>query len=179
MNRLPQNPKLTQHAISSWLRQIRSGVQRNGVVQGGDMLVTETPYGIKLKNNKQEGFFTRWRGVFEPDAEYRPGDIVEVTVESTHTGTDDTGASAVLTSTIGFYICDFFVPPHLDESLFTGADAYIVNYIAGINLRNDNVVYAPIDPYPIYSPDELTGVVIQGRYWKRIAGGSDPEAVWS
>ena len=166
---LPQQPRLTEFAISSWLRNIRDNVKRQQTVQGGDTVVSETAYGTKVRNKQNTGFFVRWMGGYAPLSSYKEGDMVEVTSGSYQSGKNDAGGNKVYESRPGIYICVYPVPSFIDPAGFAGSQQYIIDYITSCNQRVTNVVYHPIYPMPAKLPDVLPTGAIQGRYWQLIA----------
>ena len=168
MQNLPQNPRLTSFAISSWLRQLRGNVQASNVNDGGDLTVTRGPNGMTIKSKKNDGFYMRMMGTFEPSASYRQGDVVQVKDTVSYTVTTDT-SSSIYYSYAGMYVCDSSVPMAVNVNDFNDAEAYVYNYIVSLNHRSSSVVYAPIYPEPEVLPSELSGSATQGRYWSLIS----------
>jgi hypothetical protein len=165
MNNLPQQPRFTKSPASTWLRNIRSNVQRNQITVGGDITAVESPHGIRIKNKKEDGFFERWRDLFEPSASYRTGDEVFVDESKQYYGKDYLGATVDYISYAGVYVCTFPVPVQLNLPDFNLADQYIYNFASASNTRTEGVIYAPIFPHPDYAPDDLPTNEVQGKYW--------------
>lgn len=168
MIRLPQQPRLTDFPISSWLKTVRGNVQSSQIISGGDISATQTPHGIQLKGKKNDGFFMRWVGGWQENSEYRKGDVVEVTEDREFTGKDANQETVAYQSKKGIWVCTYNVPCYLDMNLFSSLPDYAYEALS-LNLRVTDVVYAPIYPLPENSPDALPEGTIQGRYWNLIA----------
>lgn len=170
MNQLPQQPRLTQFAISSWLRKIRAGTQRNQTNVGGDITAIETPYGVTYKSKKPLGYNMFWSGNFNENEGYGLGEVVEVTVDKVYYGVDSEGNPKTYESSRGIYVCTSPVPPVFTTTGFDYYPEYMSTYLVGENKRIDGVVYAPVYPHPTSTPFAVEQSY-QDKFWNLIASG--------
>lgn len=162
MNILPQNPRQTTSAVSAWLRKARAGLINNTPIQSGDMLITQTSYGVKYSIKKQNWVYARYCGTFEKLKSYNIGDMVCVNKEEEYTI-----AGIKYYQKKGTYLCVYPVPVMVTITGQFDIDTptYLLNYLTTINKRSPVVCYAPIIPMPEKSAFEVLGN-IQGRYWQ-------------
>lgn len=166
---LPQNPKPTQFAISTWLRKIRTGVQRSQPISGADLNVTETPYGVKFKTKKNTISYVRWLGEFDDYQNYYEGDMVYVSTSRLYNVLDPVTGRHWVRTPAGVYICVYPVPVNIPVAgQFGSIDDYLLNYLNSLNKRVDGIVYAPLHPSPTPSPGNVTANV-QGKYWQLLS----------
>lgn len=178
MNKLPQIPLQNRKPIASWLRKIRESVLSNTPLNPNTIRTNNgwyTSIGYNVNSHPM-----KWKGEYQLKSPYTPGDVVYINDYYETTVLNEYSITTTVYTVPGVYVCTFPVPlDFVYTNEFTSlTDTNLISFLQSLNKRSTYVCYAPLYPYPLKTPDQVTKDQ-QAKYWHLIAFGPQVMSVCS